>query len=585
MKNWKKGLAVACAGVMSVSMLAACQGANKKTASKDPTTINVEIAKVSYGVNWAYEVAEKFEAAYADQNYKVNFMNPSSDMRNNVAIQQLARGYDATGVDMYISGGLSSEKLGQEGTYYQSAGILAEELADLWEMKPIGYDGQEESKTLKEKVTAGIYDSYKDNYGKIYAVPYMMSTGGMVVNTRKLALYGINTLPKTTGELFEMWSTIYVGANGQGNSVETKLAPFTYTPGADIAYTIDWFTAAMAQYDEKLSKEYWSWQTENEDGSVTWWEDGVSAAANDAFMASLKVMTQAFDIRIACPGTAKQTLDQAQAQIMKQSQGAIFMCNGSWYLNDMALDYKDYLQDITFINFPVNSYLADKLWASNANREAMLRAAVALVDDPTKADDTAAMAATMNQQFPGAGVTADDMAEVRRARFVYTNRTSGHEMVITKGSTKADICKLFMRMIASDDAAATIATEANAISAYTQTPNTTHQYKFVQAISTIATEKYAVAVNNDASGYRYALGKTQNAFFQAHLPSYICNLKDSKSIYNTDGTMSGETVESAYHTLAQSIFDSEKKALTENFASWKSLNAERAETYKTLWGV
>ena len=150
MKNWKKGLALTFAGVMSVSTLAACGGAAQQSASKDPTTINVEILKASYGVNWAYEVAEKFEALYKEQNYKVNFMNPSSDMRGNVLIQQLARGYEATNVDMYISS-VDSNTVGEEGTYYSSAGILCEEISDVWDMKPINYDGTEESRTLKER--------------------------------------------------------------------------------------------------------------------------------------------------------------------------------------------------------------------------------------------------------------------------------------------------------------------------------------------------------------------------------------------------------------------------------------------------
>ena len=139
MKNWKKGVALACAGVMSVSLLASCKPDDQ--TSVDPTTINVELFKGSYGVNWVYTLVEKFEALYEKEGYKVNVLKPSSDMRNNVAINQLALGYAETNVDMYISGGLSASKVGEQGDY----GVLCEEISDVWEMKPIGFDGMEET--------------------------------------------------------------------------------------------------------------------------------------------------------------------------------------------------------------------------------------------------------------------------------------------------------------------------------------------------------------------------------------------------------------------------------------------------------
>ena len=584
MKNWKKGLSLACAGVMSVSMLVACKPKNN-SVSVDPTTINVEILKASYGSNWVYEVAEKFEAAFADKGYKVNILKPSSDMRNTVALQQLARGYAETQVDLYISGGIPSTSVGQEGEYYESAGILAEELTDMWDTRPIGYNGQEESKTLRAKVTAGIVDGMKDNYGKTYGIPYIASTGGLVVNKAKLAKYGITTLPTTTNELFDMWTTIYCGANGVENSEKSGIFPFTFYNNASNAYPIDWWMTAMAQYDEKLFNEYWSWSTVEQDGSVTWWEDDVSGAANAAYLASAEVMAQAFDMNTMAYNTTTQTLDQAQAQIMK-SQGAVFMCNGSWYLNDMALSYKDKLEDITFINFPVVSSLATKLWGtqgkSEADLEATLRAAIAYVDDVAKAADLATGAATVSA-VKGVNVTADDMAEVRRARYAYSNRTLSEQMVITKGSTKADIAKLFMRMIASDDAAKTIAEKANGNSAYMTTQNTYSQYTFVKDASKIFTGGYAKGYQNKSTGYRLAIGAIGNAAKQPHLPTYFAGLANAESIYDGNGGKSDKTVK-VYKDQAKAVVDAEKAFLAEKLAGWKTTYAERIAEYKTIFG-
>ncbi len=552
-----------------------------KNPSNAHRTINVEVFKGSYGADWVYALREKFENVYADQGYKVNILTPTADMRNNVAVQDLARGYNETQVDMYITGGVSSNKVGREGEY----GVIAEELSDLWAMKPIGYDGQEESKTLKEKVTAGTMDAFKDNYGETYGVPYIAMTGGMVVNKRKLAMYGINTLPTTTNELFDMWTTIYTGANGMENSEETMIFPFTYIPGGN-GYTIDWWQLAMAQYDEALAKEYWSWQTENPDGTVTWWENGVENGANNAFLASLEVMAQAFDVNTMAYGTLTQTLDQAQAQIMKKNQGAIFMCNGSWYLNDMALAYKNSLEDITFINFPVVSALATKLWGTQgkteAELEAALRYAIACVDDLSKVDDLAVCAGEVTMAT-GVQVTAEDMAEVRRARYAYSDRTADSQMVITKDTPNADICKLFMRMIASDDGAQTIAEYANGSSAYMTAANTYSEYTFVKDASKIHANNYATAHVNRAKGYRYAVGITQNVVFTNHIPDYIAYLVNPESIYDGNGGMSGKTVQ-VYKDLAATIVANEAEALTTKFDGWKTQNVDRIEKYRYIFG-
>ncbi len=558
-----------------------CEGGNNGGSVAQNNTINVQVFKGSYGVDWVYAVAEKFEEAYVDEGYRVN-VTPSTDIRNNVAIQELTRGYEQTQVDMYITGGVSSNKVGREGAH----GVLAEEISDLWDAKPIGFNGQEESKTLRQKVTAGTVDAFKDNYGETYGIPYIAMTGGLVVNTRKLALYGINTLPTTTNELFDMWTTIYCGANGMENSEWSGLFPFTFYNNSANGYPIDWWTTAMAQYDERLSKEYWSWQTENGDGSVTWWENGVEEAINDAFKASAEVMAQAFDLNVAAYNTTTQTLDQAQAQIMKQNGGAIFMCNGSWYLNDMKLNYANSLEDITFINFPVVSSLATKLWGtqgkSEADLEAALRAAIAYVDDVTKAADLATGATTVTAAT-GVTVTAGDMAEVRRARYAYSDRTADSQMVITKGTPKADICELFMRMIASNDAAQLISQHASGNSAYMTTANTYSQYTFVKDASKIHTNAYATAHSNQAKGYRFAMEKTNNSFTVPNIPIYFAGLANAESIYDGYGYMSGRSVQ-VYKDSAATLVARETEMLSDLFDAWKTENANRIATYKQIWG-
>ena len=577
MKKWQKGVALLCAGLMSVSTLASCK--TDEGIIVEPTTINIRALKASWGVNWIYTLVEEFEKTYADKGWKVNVLQPSADIRNAVVVNELYMGYENSQVDMYITGGTQSTAVGAESEY----GIIAEELSDIWEKAPIGFDGQNENTTLREKVIGGVYEESKDVYGKIYSIPYVRMTGGLVVNVDKLAMYGINELPTTTNEMFEMWDTIYRGNDLMENSKKSDLYPFTYMPGSVNGYTNDWFVAMMAQYDQDMMNEFWSWQTKTETG-YDWWEGDVSGAINDSVMVMLETMARAFDTNLAARGTAMQSLDQAQAQIMKKDTGAIFMCNGSWYLNDMALGYKNSLNKITFINFPVVSQLADKIWADTVTdadkREQMLRYAIDEVDANTKTEAT--IAAEMTTKY-ATEVTEADVKEVMRARQVFSDRTvSGSNLTVAKGTPKREICEHFIRFIASDDAARVMAADANATSAFLKEKNTLSQYRFVQDASTIGMGEYAMGSSNEATGYRKALGRAGNFLAVGHLAAHIVSRTDSESMYDGKGGLSGKTVQ-VYKDVAEKIATAERTYYQEQIAGWEDNNQDRIAMYKQIY--
>ena len=579
MKKWQRAMALACAGLMSVSAFAGCQVDDG--TSSDPLTINVRALKASWGENWINELVEKFETAYATENWKVNVLKPTADIRGGVVTNELYQGYENTAIDMYITGDLTSASLGQEHAEYETFGVLAEEIGHLWDKKAIGFDGQEEDKTLREKVVKGIDEGSYDIYGKCYTLPYMAQTGGLVVNLNKLGFYGITELPRTTDELFEVWDTIYTGYNQDGekvydNTEKSKLAPFTYTPGTKVWYTIDWATTLLAQYDAQQYSEWISWQTTTETGYDWFQGDVAKTVESDMVLETLTVLAQAFDTNLAARGTASQSLDQAQAQIMKSKQGAVFMCNGSWYLNDMAIGYKDDLDKITFMNYPVISAIADKLWADTvsdeAKREEMLRYAIDQVDDETKMDDAAAIAADMSDRF-ATEVTEDDVKDIRRARGVYSDRmTSGSTLLITKGvsGVKKEICETFIRFMASDDAARVMAESANATSAYMQEENTYSNYRFVKDASKIAVHKYASPAANKSTGQRYVLGQTGNFLKNGHITSVIVGRADAKSIYDGKGGRHATNTTAVYRELAVALQKEEADHLKANIATWEA---------------
>lgn len=363
MKILKKAGILAMACILGLSSLAAC--GNKDEVSSDPNTLNVRLFKGGYGTSWVYELASAFEELYAEENYKINIINPSSDMRGNVAIQEMALGYKDKGIDLYITGDIRPDKVGELGDY----GVLVEEISDLYEMTPVSFDGTEENVKIKDKIYSQLFQNMADSNGKIYAYPYMNCAAGVVVNTKKLKKYGFTEFPKTTNEWFDMIDNIYCGCNGQENSEKTKVFPITYVPGNTNGYTLSMVSLLMLQYDEDQFNEFASMQKKDENGNyVDMKDDGYEVYNNECVLEMLNVCYRLFDNKIASYGTASQGLDQAQAQIMKDG-GAVFMCNGDWMLNEVALNYKNYLNDIEYMNYPVVSALGTKLWGDKYSAE------------------------------------------------------------------------------------------------------------------------------------------------------------------------------------------------------------------------
>ena len=63
----------------------------------------------------------------------------------------------------------------------------------------------------------------------------------------------------------------------------------------------------------------------------------------------MKVVYRAFDLNISAPGSGALNVSQAQAKIMGDSNGAVFMFNGDWMLNEVKLDYRNKLKDLEWI--------------------------------------------------------------------------------------------------------------------------------------------------------------------------------------------------------------------------------------------
>lgn len=578
MKKTTKAISLLLSALCVCTGLTACGGGKGNggggAVKDDAKTINIKCRKAGFGTDWLYELKGKFEAAYAAEGYKVNILTPDNSIKDDVLIKELALGYNATKVDLYISSGATPDKVGEKGDY----GVLVEDLNEVvYNQKAIGYDGVEEEKTVAEKISADVIPYMTDSYGKVYAYNWAQTSGGLVVNTRKLANYDLE-MPKTTNEMFDCFEKIYCGYNGIPGSMETSTYPITYVPGTagGSGYALCFTYAMVAQYDIDFFNQYWSYQKTNENGELVNMTDEECFAlySNPALAEMLAVAYRTFDINLAAPGSTSQTVDQAQAKIMGDVDDAVFMFNGDWMLNEVKLNYPDELHDIDFCNYPVVSAVGTKLFGANtaygfddAKCDELLSYIIGLVDANKSIEEIIADVAA-NKSVT---ITEAEAKEVARARGVSYSRGVEHVAYVTKGTTKMDIVSLFLRMMSSDDFGTTFNRVANGTSPYFAQENTTSEYKFVRNASKIPTNNYfsLISLSTGARGYRKALNRN-SAFITdgGNLPSYVSE-KSRTSIYTEDGKKKADANESVYATAAQTFLTNELNDLKKNWQNYK----------------
>lgn len=564
MRKLKKIVTVLLAVAFAATAFTGC---GKTKTVNDGKTLNIRLYKGGYGVEWIYELKTKFEETYKEEGYKVNVLNPTYDMKGNVALQELARGSNKTGVDLYITGDITAEQLGVNGNY----GVLTENIEQtVFNKKAIGYDGQEEDKTIKEKIDASLLKYSYDTTGELYIFPWVQSVGGLVVNTKKLAKYNLD-IPKTTNELFDCFDKIFTGYNGIENSYKSETYPLTFVQGTS-GYVNCIFNLWMAQYDYEGFEQFWSMQKTDADGNVTdMIDDGYTVFDSQSIKEMLIVAARAMDCIIATPGSVTATVDTAQANIMKDNgANAVFMFNGDWMLNEVSLRYKDKLSDITFVNAPVTSALGVKLFGERADEakcDEILSYAVGLVDAGKTAEEIVADVAS-NKNFE---ITAAEATEVYNARKMYYSRGTDMSAVIAKDSQNKEIAELFLRMMASDDFAETFLKNANGSTPYSSTSESA-KYDFVKNAAEITTTVDSKAVAGKPTGLRYKLNLANIFTSINHIPSTITEKGEdgSWSMYNRNGTKkdeSGDLIDKYYVKNAVSLWESEKNSIKTNWSA------------------
>ena len=569
MKKSTKVMTLLFSALFAFGSFAACGVGGGRVESTE-NEIVVKVRKAGFGTDWLYTLKNKFEAAYKNEGYKVTILTPDNNIKDDVVIKELALGYENVGVDLYITSGVLPDKVGVNGDY----GVLVEDLAEtVYSQKAIDYNGEEEDQTVAEKLDPDVLPYMTDAEGKQYAYCWAQTSGGLVVNTVKLEQYGLE-IPKTTNEMFECFEAIYCGNDKMKNSISSGTYPITYVSGSN-GYTLTYLYALIAQYDKDYFDTLWSFQTKGENGEVVQLSDEECQQLynHPAMYEMLEVAYKTFDMTIAAPGSQSQTVDQAQAKIMGNTRnGAVFMFNGDWMLNEVKLNYRNYLHNIDFVNYPVVSAIGTKLFGEDTayglDEEACDNLLSFIIDCVDENMEIADIIAAVQTEM---GITVDeaDAKEVARARGVTYSRGVEHVAYVTKGTTKMDIVSKFLRMMSSDDYAETFNVQGNGATPYCALENTTSEYKFVRNASKVTANKYFsfVSTFGGARGYRNQINFQQFFTTSSHLPFDIAS-NSRASVYTMNGTKKEDANPEVYADAAKEFQSNEVANIIKNWDGW-----------------
>ncbi len=579
MKTLKKLLLVLLAVLMACSCLVGCRDEETDPGQVIPTdadpakTIKVERLRCGYGDEWLNELKVKFEAAFP--GYYVELKPSTSDMRGDTVVRQLYRGYAKNGnIDLFVTGDITDEMIDSTNSYTVGSPLVTDITDGVYNQKAIGYDGQEEELTVSEKLRPSMH-RYIKNYREnaYYGLPIINSTSGLTVNTVNLAKFGYTELPRTTNELVEMATNIYLGKKADGSDYEegpsTKsfMFPFTYCTGAQYSGLI-----AEIMIAQKDAEFFTTLQSFVKPDGTRMLHDGYELYKDPIFQYPTEVAYFMHDPKISARGSTTATLDEVQAKMVASTRDrAVFMVNGDWVLNEVNKNFPTANEVLDFINFPLSSEVGVEVFSDKSAEEAdkLLSYVVKLVDQNKTIEEIIADVATNK----GYTLTTAQAERIAKARGIYELRGIEHRCFVPHDSPKKDIVYKFLRMMASEDCAGTIARCAAQSSAFATRENDYTDIPFVKNASKISVNRYATEINWTSSGLRHQMSK--GAFFYTQ-GEYLNKFwaEDNTSMF-ANGQLNGSSWADVYGKNATARLEAVYTLFKDN---WEATLAEKGIT-------
>lgn len=410
----RKLLSMVLAVVLSVGVCGALSGCSKEDPEK---TLYVEIENAGFGISWIDPLIDIFEAEHSGITVKKTFLTK----KGNEMIDKVVSGsthLDLLFVETDYALRNADKQIVSGGVTYDSPFA---ELTDIYEKNIPG-----ENVKLKEKMLPAYYDYKKtvvNGQAKYYVMPWMQAPVGIVINN-DVYRDSFGKLPNTTDELFSFC-----------DNLPEEVTPFIHS--LEESYWDDIYDVWMAQYNgsENMKKFYEGYALYVE-GNPRYVPE---ILLDEGLLAAMKVWEKLLLPANNYNHPLSQTLDftQVQNKFLEGDDNILFMPNGSWLEREMEANYDADELDIQFIKMPIVSALGTKLGITDAQ----LSAIIDYIDGTVTEEPTF----TSSNSYTKAEV----LSAVADARLMLASNY-GFSSVIPSYSTKIDLAKEFLQLIASD---------------------------------------------------------------------------------------------------------------------------------------
>ena len=481
----KKLFCLAFATIFSTTAFVACnKQQGQQGASKDANTLNINVYESGFGASYVYGWIDQFEALYAKEGYKINVVESNDSFEATTVTNAMIMG-ERNPIDLYIAGNVTPHLIGNTAKQ-NGMDKLAASLNDVFESKPINAKGEEESVTISQKLQDG-YAEYFQLNGTYLAFPYRSAPVGLVVNPTVYSQYATE-YPRTTGELLAVTKTIR----------DAGVKPFAFAGGNAYSYLHAVEDVWVAQYEgADYYADYCSFNNVNSSSEAE------ALIGNKGWEASLDLINQIQDPDNMEEGSTGFQHSQAQSNLITGK--AAFMVTGSWLQNEMYKDYAGRVDNMEMIATPVISALGVKIGLPS---DAVLSTLVKCVDENKTLEEAIAVVKTAHDFT----VTEDQYTQVVEARGIFYDWGIPCQIVVNAYSKKLNIAKLFLRYIASDDAAR-IAYEASTMRTPFSSANVNYaeigkKTAFLSSVNNITIRDHANYIYRQSTGKRadYSIG-------------------------------------------------------------------------------
>ncbi len=418
----KKKIALILSALLcSTAMFTAC----KEDESK---TLYIEIDNAGYGIAWIDPLIDMFEEEHPGVEVKKTYLTKAPKTILNKIVSGTSN-IDISIVETTIMP-FAQKKISANGQIYDSP---FEDLTEFYQEKVPG-----ENITIEEKMTDSWreYNTvYENGQKKYYCVPWMQSLYSFVVNYDVFDKTKYD-LPNTTDEMFALFAQL----KKDGITPLMDSLSSSYLQGV-----IDLW---VAQYNgSEAMKLYYQG-----------YDIGASNPLENRYVDTLMLVPGLYEslqtvADIIAPADPQQRADskttfisdyktseftEAQNVFMEGTKDKIaFMPNGLWLEREMEANYEPGEVNLEFVKIPVISALGEKLGITDPE----LSAIIDYVDGKTTVEPT--FTSTK-------GLTKASVIEtVRDSRKLIT---AWHDFgaMITSYSTKKDLAKDFLKLLATD---------------------------------------------------------------------------------------------------------------------------------------